>query len=1056
MRRLFVFIVLMMCSIIASQGQIIENLSDFVLKDLRLKGNYGIGAGKEGRIIRTIDGGSHWDLINPSVPMKEDLTTVFISPSGLSYVGGANGVLLKSENAGSDWSNIDLPFKLPVTSIHFIGDSVGLIAQTDAISLYSYIFRTNDGGISWRLIRSSNTARFHDLVFVNETIGFFVADRYLLKTIDRGKTWSEVADAGYYGVFQDISFISSSIGFLMSKQVLLKTTDGGTTWIRENPNLIDAFEGTQIQFFDEQTGYYSYGGSIYKTTNGGLNWNEIVKVQHGGAAPFYFTSSSKGFYINGASNDMFKTNDSGEHWSMIYGEPGGVSDQINAYMHVVDANLIFRVTRDSVLWRSDNGGFFWYPKIFPHQKLNSVFFTDANTGFLAGDNGIIYKTSNGGVSWQIKDSYTTKELLKVTFRGSNGVTFGNDGTVLKSSDAGETWTNVSIPIQTGNHIFSGDIIDNQTMVAIVRPNYGSGYTEAQGLYKTIDGGVTWTRMTNSTNSTFTFFYDGNFKDASSYTFFNKSIFHTLNGGNNLLTSTLYNSRGQWLGNSTGYDNLSVHFPKNGNIGYLTGYNGYLLKTTDAGVNWQIIARNQSYSFSNYYGAVRMYNDTTGFLASTEATDKITCDLSDQFIKGAFHELCAGTTYFYSLGVSTSAVDLIWSFQGGTKQEEGDGYIAIKWNATGSRFIKAVLKPKNCVYSYTIQQSISTISLPASTNIVGERVTCQGEQTYEIMNPVAYTDYTWSTTSGNYFRTPFQAHKTTVQWNIPGTRVLTLTSTTQCGTTRTENISVEVPSSPPAPVNITGNQAVCLDGSSVSYSVPPNTSILYKWIVQGGEILAQTNEQIQVKWGLQGPYSLSVTPKLGCFLGATSIINITGLDPNKIWYADKDGDSFGNPQNTQASCIQPVGFVSDDQDCDDENEAINPTTKWYQDHDADGFGNASIFQSQCTQPIGFVLDQSDCNDEDAELTPENNCIITGIEKSKTMPKVYPNPCSGQCQISEVDYPILDFRMIDCYGKICEASLENGVLNVRGVAPGVYTVEFKKNSREMVRLRIIVTP
>ena len=42
-----------------------------------------------------------------------------------------------------------------------------------------------------------------------------------------------------------------------------------------------------------------------------------------------------------------------------------------------------------------------------------------------------------------------------------------------------------------------------------------------------------------------------------------------------------------------------------------------------------------------------------------------------------------------------------------------------------------------------------------------------------------------------------------------------------------------------------------------------------------------------------------------------------------WYADSDGDGYGDADVTTTACSQPSGYVDDTQDCDDSNSAINP-------------------------------------------------------------------------------------------------------------------------------------
>ena len=42
-----------------------------------------------------------------------------------------------------------------------------------------------------------------------------------------------------------------------------------------------------------------------------------------------------------------------------------------------------------------------------------------------------------------------------------------------------------------------------------------------------------------------------------------------------------------------------------------------------------------------------------------------------------------------------------------------------------------------------------------------------------------------------------------------------------------------------------------------------------------------------------------------------------------YYADTDGDTFGDPANTTDACMQPLGYVNDDTDCDDADSTVYP-------------------------------------------------------------------------------------------------------------------------------------
>lgn len=54
--------------------------------------------------------------------------------------------------------------------------------------------------------------------------------------------------------------------------------------------------------------------------------------------------------------------------------------------------------------------------------------------------------------------------------------------------------------------------------------------------------------------------------------------------------------------------------------------------------------------------------------------------------------------------------------------------------------------------------------------------------------------------------------------------------------------------------------------------------------------------------------------------------------------------------------------------------VNVPTTWYEDFDGDGFGNASVSQMACSQPVGYVSDSTDCNDNAYSLTNSCNSVV----------------------------------------------------------------------------------
>ncbi len=115
------------------------------------------------------------------------------------------------------------------------------------------------------------------------------------------------------------------------------------------------------------------------------------------------------------------------------------------------------------------------------------------------------------------------------------------------------------------------------------------------------------------------------------------------------------------------------------------------------------------------------------------------------------------------------------------------------------------------------------------------------------------------------------------------------------------------------------------------------------------------------------------------------------DPT-TWYADSDGDSYGDVGATTSACTVPPGYSADATDCDDGNAAVNPlgteacngldddcegsvdgpdaidVLTWYIDGDGDGHGVGTSIVAACNRPGGFADTDTDCDDSDPLVHP----------------------------------------------------------------------------------------
>jgi hypothetical protein len=116
-----------------------------------------------------------------------------------------------------------------------------------------------------------------------------------------------------------------------------------------------------------------------------------------------------------------------------------------------------------------------------------------------------------------------------------------------------------------------------------------------------------------------------------------------------------------------------------------------------------------------------------------------------------------------------------------------------------------------------------------------------------------------------------------------------------------------------------------------------------------------------------------------------------------WYADADGDGYGDPGAATEACDAPADHVASATDCDDTDADIHPAGTercngqdddcdgavdeevqgtWFADMDGDGFGDAGAPLDDCDPPEGTVADATDCDDTSAATRPGADEVCDG--------------------------------------------------------------------------------
>ncbi|MEE4115954.1 MAG: hypothetical protein V2I37_07290 [Marinilabiliaceae bacterium] len=217
----------------------------------------------------------HWQYVGPTNISGRCTDVEAVVPRGESYtiwVGSATGGVWKSENEGSTFEPVF--DKMPTASIGDIAidprDENTVWVGTGEANIFRSsnagcgVFKTTDGGKTWESAGLENTntigrIRIHpdnsDIVYVAATGNEWTPnkERGLYKTTDGGKSWNQVL------------YIDKNTG------VFDLVLDPG------NPEIVycTTWERMRLKWNDPRTFEDTRNCGIWKSTNGGKNWEKI-------------------------------------------------------------------------------------------------------------------------------------------------------------------------------------------------------------------------------------------------------------------------------------------------------------------------------------------------------------------------------------------------------------------------------------------------------------------------------------------------------------------------------------------------------------------------------------------------------------------------------------------------------------------------------------------------------------------------------------------------------------------------------------------------------------
>jgi photosystem II stability/assembly factor-like uncharacterized protein len=403
--------------------------------------------------------------------------------------------LFKTVNGGVAWTQV------PTTGGVWPGRPIRSLTVTPAGALYvdfrppdggsgvpSPLLRSFDSGATWTEVPVPPGSPSGDMELMaldpqNSQVLYVRRAGWVYRSINQGATWQLTSVTGPMAVHPDDPAI---VFFAQGTQILRGSSLGNFT-----QDLLDAHETVRLVQFtpDGAVAFVAADGRLYRSTDTGATWSSVTAGMP--LAPVTDLDQASGaLYAATTLTPLAKTVNGGRSWS-------SVSDLRRAALADVKGSHVLAVFKQSptsmIAARSVDGGAAWTPLALPGLPQ-----------------------SQGGAAWAVFDPHTAGRLYA-----------SNDKQLVLSPDDGATW---QVPVASLD-------LSRPAFSHVPGTFYAAGFhTSGYGLWKTTNGGATWTRLSSLTLSSATVFVAHGTQASYLYVAEGRRVHRSTDGGNTWTSS----------------------------------------------------------------------------------------------------------------------------------------------------------------------------------------------------------------------------------------------------------------------------------------------------------------------------------------------------------------------------------------------------------------------------------------------------------------------------------------------------------------------------------------
>jgi photosystem II stability/assembly factor-like uncharacterized protein len=465
----------------------------------------------------------------------------------------SNAQLFRSADAGATWDVIPFPAELRATLHAFVVDQrtpgVLLAGLTSSTREYSGIFRSADGGRSWKRLSDPNLKEVWSIALWSRDSSVIAAGTLegVFLSRDGGANWTPLQSPGTPDPKPVVSLafdpLDADIIYAGTPHWPWKTTDGGKSWTPIHTGMIDDSDIFSIIVDSRRrdTVFAGACGGIYRSLDGGNKWTRLREAQGASERTYQVIQhpTKPSVLLAGTALGLVRSTDNGATWRQLSTQSTraiafdpSVSDRLfvaaadglsrsdslgdnlqpanrgfsnrRVTSLAVSENVVFAAARETTgnfILRRTGEDEAWEPLSSPPAdpfNVVKIASADGAAVYIVASDSLLPLPVGSQRSNRIPWTSSGSRLVDLLLAGPDGRTFlvATEDGLYQTTDAGGRWQLLSLQSLTLSNV-------NDVVGASLNPYfriYGMVKTDdsvflaatSRGLLRSADAGRTWT------------------------------------------------------------------------------------------------------------------------------------------------------------------------------------------------------------------------------------------------------------------------------------------------------------------------------------------------------------------------------------------------------------------------------------------------------------------------------------------------------------------------------------------------------------------------------------